>query len=80
MDLRALLPLDPHGLVSRSAAVAAGLDDADLGRLRREQRIVLVRRGVYVDATVWQDAEPFRARPLCCASAPLSARCAASTS
>ncbi|MBZ5741173.1 type IV toxin-antitoxin system AbiEi family antitoxin domain-containing protein [Nocardioides mangrovi] len=64
MDLRALLPLDAHGMVSRADALAAGLDDADLRALRREQALVPLRRGIYVEAAVWQEADPFRAQPV----------------
>lgn len=64
MDLRDLLPLDAHGMVARATAVAAGLDDSDLKKLKREKRLLPLRPGVYVDATVWRESDPFRARPL----------------
>ena len=64
MPLDDLLPLDEHGLVTRAEAVGLGLTDGDLRALQRDDRLLLLRRGVYVDAAVWRAADPFRGQPL----------------
>jgi hypothetical protein len=54
----------PQGLITRLAAVEAGMDDRDLRRLVRAGTLVRLRRGVYVDADRWADLDPYRGRPL----------------
>ena len=64
MLLRHLLPVDEHGLVTRSRAVAAGLQDTDLRHLVADGTLVRLRRGVYVEAQLWAELDPYRGRPL----------------
>ena len=59
-----LLHPNPHGLVTRSMATAAGLDDADLRRLVKHGQLVRLRRGVFVHADQWAALDDFRGRPL----------------
>ncbi len=59
-----LLRPDEHGLLTRGAATAAGLDDADLRRLVKDGQLVRLRRGVFVDATRWAELDEFHGRPL----------------
>ncbi len=59
-----LLHPDEHGLITRQAATAAGLDDADLRRLVRDGELVHLRRGVYAEADRWAELDPYRGRPL----------------
>ncbi|GAA4714131.1 hypothetical protein GCM10023349_36630 [Nocardioides conyzicola] len=56
--------MTPDGLITRAAALAAGMDDRDLRRLVRREELVRLRRGVYVDAGSWAAMEPFRERPM----------------
>ncbi|HEY0949735.1 type IV toxin-antitoxin system AbiEi family antitoxin domain-containing protein [Nocardioides sp.] len=59
-----LLHPDPHGLITRSMATAAGLDDADLRRLVKHGHLVRLRRGVFVPAEQWNALDEFHDRPL----------------
>lgn len=59
-----LLFPDPHGLITRRAATAAGLDDADLRRLVTHGELIRLRRGVFVPADRWAALDEFRGRPL----------------
>ncbi len=54
----------PHGLITRTSALAAGLDDRDLRALVRTGTWVRLRRGVYVDGDLWAEADPYRDQPL----------------
>lgn len=53
-----------HGLLSAAQLAEVGLDAHDVDRLVRRNRLVRLRRGVYVDADAWEGADPFRAQPL----------------
>lgn len=64
MLMRLLPRVTPDGLITRSAALAAGMDDRELRRLVRRAELVRVRRGVYADAEQWAATEPFRERPM----------------
>jgi hypothetical protein len=64
MLMRLLPRITAHGLLSRSGALAAGMDDRELRRLVRRGELVRLRRGVYVDAERWAETEPFRERPV----------------
>lgn len=55
---------DEHGLITRRRAMSAGYDDGDLRRLVREGSWVRLRRGVYADAELWAELDPFRGQPL----------------
>jgi hypothetical protein len=59
-----LLHPDADGLITRRAALAAGADGPGLQRLVREDRILRLRRGVYVDTETWRRLDPFRGQPL----------------
>lgn len=60
----ASLLTDEHGLITRRRAVDSGYDDRDIRRFVRDGSWVRLRRGVYADAAVWADLDPFRGRPL----------------
>jgi hypothetical protein len=63
--LMRLVPrVTPHGLLTRKAAVEAGLDDRDLRRMVRRGHLVRLRRGVYVEADRWAELDAFRGQPL----------------
>ena len=47
------LPLDEHGLLLRSTALAMGLDDNWLARMVRAKVLVRIRHGAYADAQLW---------------------------
>lgn len=53
-----------HGLITHAQVLEVVPHRGDVRRLVRSGRLVPVRRGVLVDAEVWDAAEPFRARPL----------------
>ena len=77
MNTLAVLPFDEHGLVTRRAAAARGVVDAELRRLVLSGSLVVVRRGVYADAGNWHALDPYRGRPLArLRAAELTLRCA----
>ncbi|MCD4533394.1 type IV toxin-antitoxin system AbiEi family antitoxin domain-containing protein [Nocardioides sp. cx-169] len=51
------------GLITRSAALDLGLSPATIRSLVRHGEWVLVRRGVYCDAPIWQAADEYVGRP-----------------
>lgn len=53
-----------HGLVTSRQLSRAGLDAHDVGRLLRAERLLRLRRGVYVDRETWDSLEPFRQQPV----------------
>ncbi|WP_296601771.1 type IV toxin-antitoxin system AbiEi family antitoxin domain-containing protein [Nocardioides sp.] len=59
-----LLTPDPHGLITRRRATAAGLDDADLRHLVKHGELVRLRRGVFVPSDHWASLGEFYGRPL----------------
>lgn len=54
----------PNGLFTYRQAGDAGLAYDDLRRLVRSGDLVLVRRGVYVEAERWAALDPYRGRPI----------------
>lgn len=65
MDPRTYAPaVANRGLLTNRQALAAGLSAEDIARLVRHGTLVRVRRGIYVSAEQWEEADPFRERPL----------------
>lgn len=62
--LHPLLVPDEDGLITRSAARRAGLDDRDVARLLTSDELVRLCRGVYAERAMWDGLDPFRGRPL----------------
>lgn len=60
-----------HGLITRAQALDLGLSPAALGLLLRDGEWVVVRRGAYADASVWNALDPYRGQPLLRARAVL---------
>ncbi len=52
-----------HGLITRPQALDCGLSSADIRHLLRTGGLVLVRRGVYADANVWNSLDDHVGRP-----------------
>jgi hypothetical protein len=52
-----------HGLITRPQALDAGLSSADIRHLLNSGTWVLVRRGVYADAQVWNNLDDYVERP-----------------
>jgi hypothetical protein len=64
MNLRALAVMGAnHGLITRSQALDCGLMPGDIRHLLRLGVLVLIRRGVYADAAVWNELDEFVGRP-----------------
>jgi hypothetical protein len=61
---RAALVRRQHGLITAQAAREAGLEPFEIAELLRTGEWVKVRRGVYIDADQWVDAERWREKPL----------------
>jgi hypothetical protein len=53
-----------HGLVTTAQLTSAGLGPADIDRLVATDRLLRLRRGVYVDPDAWSDLDPFRHQPM----------------
>ncbi len=53
-----------HGLITHAQLLTLTSHRSDIRRLIRSGRLTPIRRGVLVDAEVWNNAEPYRARPL----------------
>lgn len=53
-----------HGLITSRQLARAGLDPNDVRRLLAAERLLRLRRGVYVDREAWDSMEPFRQRPM----------------
>lgn len=51
------------GLLTRGAALDCGLSPSMISKLIRDRQWVIVRRGVYADAEVWETLDPYRGRP-----------------
>lgn len=65
MRLATYLPaLTNHGLLTNRRAIEAGLAETDIARLLRRGILLRLRRGVYVSAEQWNEADPYRGRPL----------------
>lgn len=52
------IPFDQHGLLLRRTAVAAGLDDNWINRMRRAGALVRIRHGAYADPAIWSHLSP----------------------
>jgi hypothetical protein len=52
-----------HGLITRPQALDAGLSSLDISHLLRVGALVLVRRGVYADGTLWRELDERVGRP-----------------
>ena len=52
-----------HGLITRAQALDCGLSSLEIRHLLRSDGLVLVRRGVYADAKVWDDLDEYVGRP-----------------
>ena len=50
------------GLVTRAQALDLGLSPVSITALLRRDWVV-VRRGIYADATLWEQLDPYRGRP-----------------
>ena len=46
-----------HGLITRAQALDCGLSSAEIRHLLRTGVLILVRRGVYANAEVWNDLD-----------------------
>lgn len=65
-----------HGLVTARQLSRAGLDPNDVRRLLQAERLLRLRRGVYVDREAWDCLEPYRQQPMLrMRAARLSLRC-----
>jgi hypothetical protein len=53
-----------HGLITARQATEGGLTSADIERLVARGDWLRLRRGVYVEADVWQALDPYRGQPL----------------
>ena len=53
-----------HGLITSRQLSRAGIDANEARRLLSARCLVRLRRGVYVDAEVWDSLEPYRQQPL----------------
>src|SRR3990170_3827595 len=51
------------GLITRQEALDCGVTPSEIAQLVRAKRWVIVRRGVYADATIWADLDEYRGRP-----------------
>jgi hypothetical protein len=51
------------GFVTRAAALDAGLTPSRLSQLIRKGELVVVRRGVYADAELWNGLDEYRGKP-----------------
>lgn len=61
---RAALVPRQHGLITAGAAIDSGLDRTEIARLLHAEEWILVRRGVYADASDWEAADEWRGKPL----------------
>ncbi len=52
-----------HGLITRPQALDSGLSSAEIRHLLNTGVLVLVRRGVYADAEVWNSLDDYVGRP-----------------
>lgn len=52
------------GLITSRQLSRAGLDPNDVRRLLTSERLLRLRRGVYVDREAWDALEPFREQPI----------------
>ena len=52
-----------HGLITRPQALDAGLSSAEIRHLLGIGALILVRRGVYADAEVWNSLDDYVGRP-----------------
>lgn len=53
-----------HGLITSRQLARAGLDPNDVRRLLTAERLLRLRRGVYVDREAWDSLEPYRQQPI----------------
>lgn len=53
-----------HGLITTRQLSRAGLDPNDVRRLVSAERLLRLRRGVYVDRQLWDSLEPYREQPI----------------
>lgn len=64
MDDTGLLRLERHhGLITIAAALRAGFDRRDVARFVASGRWIALRRGVYVGAETWEEADVWSTRP-----------------